>query len=183
MKPLLIWSALSAICLFAAAQTSYVRPEDLVQMNWQCHTSLIASCIFSSSPAPSPTNTSPNQSPTNTPPQALSTGGRAGIGIGATIGGLIIVAPMGWFIWRRLRGRAKQGDSHPSMAELGTGRPKPSELGSTDLDRDEIAELESRRRAAELQGSRRLPTELQGNPRAELEARRAEGRNVYEMGT
>jgi len=68
------------------------------------------------------------------------------------------------------------------MAELGTGRPKPSELG-TDLDRDEIAELEGRRRAAELQGSRKLPTELQANPRAELEARRAEGRNMYEMGT
>jgi hypothetical protein len=131
--------------------------------------------------APYTVSSSPTPRPTNTPPQGLSTGGIAGIGIGATIGGLIIVALMGWFIWRRLRG-AKKGDSHPSMAELGTGRPKPSELG-TDLDRDEIAELEGRRRAAELQGSRKLPTELQANPRAELEARRAEGRNIYEMGT
>jgi hypothetical protein len=46
-----------------------------------------------------------------------------------------------------------------------------------------MAELESRRRAAELQGRRKLPTELQVNPRAELEARRAEGRNMYEIGT
>jgi len=46
-----------------------------------------------------------------------------------------------------------------------------------------MAELESRRRAAELQGRRKLPTELQVNLRAELEARRAEGRNMYEIGT
>lgn len=91
------------------------------------------------------------------------------------------MALMGWFIRRRLRG-AKEGDSHPSTAELGTSRPKPPELGA-DLGRDEMAELESRRRAAELQGRRKLPTELQVNLRAELEARRAEGRNMYEIGT
>src|SRR5437016_4325763 len=135
-------------------------------------TGLTASFTVSSSPTPGPTNT---------PPQGPSTGSIPGIVIGALIGGLIIVALTGWSIWRRLRG-VKEGDSHPSMAELGTGRPKPSELGS-DLNRDEIAELESRRRAAELQGRRKLPAELLGNPRAELEARRVEGRIMYEMGT
>ena len=135
-------------------------------------TGLTASYTVSSSQTPGPTNT---------PPQGLSTGSAAEIGAGATIGGLTIVALMGWFIWRRLQG-GKEGDPHLSTAELGTDRPKPPELGA-DLNRDEMTELESRRRAAELQGRRKLPTLLQVNPRAGLEARRAGGRNMYETGT
>jgi hypothetical protein len=70
------------------------------------------------------------------------------------------------------------GMANPQMAELSSPPP---------LSPEEYAELEWRRRAVELQGQSMgaaRAAELQGraHPRAELEALRANSRNVHELG-
>jgi hypothetical protein len=70
------------------------------------------------------------------------------------------------------------GMAKPQMAELSSPPP---------LSPEEYAELERRRRAVELQGQSigaGRAAELQGlaHPRAELEALRANSRNVHELG-
>ncbi len=82
----------------------------------------------------------------------------------------------GWEAVKKSEGR--RGMAQPPMAELSAPPP---------LSPEEYAELERRRRAVELQGQSigvMRAVELQGqvHPRAELEALRANSRNVHELG-
>lgn len=119
----------------------------------------------------------------------LSTGAKAGIGIGVSLGALFLAGFGAFAFWwgkRSEKRKKKDGDEATTRmttkAELGPGIPRRRELEDTSvpLNDEEKAELERRRRTAELEGSPVSPVELPSE-RAQLEALRDRANMPVEM--
>ncbi|OBT85051.1 hypothetical protein VE02_07141 [Pseudogymnoascus sp. 03VT05] len=97
----------------------------------------------------------PSETSTPSSTKGLSAGAAAGIGVGSTLGALILLS-IGGFFWWRGRKRAFGPETETSAgADAGAGAL-------------ETEESKSRKRASELEGEGKMPVELQGTPMAEL---------------
>jgi hypothetical protein len=141
--------------------------------------------LSSANSTPTKSNTNFESQIPSVQKQGLSTGAKAGIGIGVTFG-VILFAGFGAFtFWYGKRSATEKKDTGlpiEDKAELGPGVPRRKELEDTSvpLNAKEKAELERRRRAAELEGSPISPVEIPSE-RAELEALREKGNAPVEM--
>ncbi|KAL2066880.1 hypothetical protein VTL71DRAFT_1304 [Oculimacula yallundae] len=155
----------------------------------QSSTSSTAAGRSDSASVPSPSSA---PGPTDKGSGGLSTGAKAGIGIGVVLG-IILLVLAGWGLVVYGRRSAIKKNADGGLADRVGGKSELSagpevvraELPDTPLSEEEKRELERRRRAAELAGDPGLPrVEIaDGTPageRRELEARRAAIR--YEMG-
>lgn len=88
--------------------------------------------------------------PSTSSSTGLSTSTVAGIGVGATLGALILLG-IGGFFWQRSRKRPFGPETSAAASAL------------------EAVESKSKKRASELEGTGVIPVEIQGTPRAELE--------------
>ncbi|OBT43617.1 hypothetical protein VE00_05216 [Pseudogymnoascus sp. WSF 3629] len=99
------------------------------------------------------TTSSPLPSQSSAPSsKGLSAGAAAGIGVGATLGVLILLAIAGFF-WRRGRKRSFGPETSAPESALPL----------------ETEESQSKKRASELEGTGKIPAELEETSRAELE--------------
>ena len=123
----------------------------------------------------------PNSATSLQPHQGLSTGAKAGIGVGVAFGVLTFILGLWLAFWygRRTRSSANDKKSKPDKkAELEASEARKPELADTGvsemgepLSSEEKKELENRRRAVELEGgSINVPPGF--SERTELEARR-----------
>jgi hypothetical protein len=133
-----------------------------------------------SSAAPAATSSSVSATPKS---KGLTTGAKAGIGIGASLGGILAIAGIAYFLHRAQQRKKYQVSTGPGLysAELGgEGKPIAELEDGQALTVAEQAELIRRRRLGELDSNEL--SELVGGERAELEARRRQGRDIFEMG-
>jgi hypothetical protein len=98
--------------------------------------------------------------------QSLSTGAQAGIGVGAGVGGLALIALIGWWVFRRQRNRAqKDSDLHGELkAELdGTSKGRHEMDGSKGAAETEGKTIyEAPSKPEELEGPETRRYELEG---------------------
>lgn len=109
---------------------------------------------------------------------SISTGAKAGIGVGAAIGGVLVFIVIAYFFYRQGRRSATKKETGSS------GIIQKAELSGAPLSKEEKEELERRRRATELQGATVIaPAELdaQGRERWELETMRKEALKYSEL--
>ncbi len=138
----------------------------MIQLNWRS-VDLPASSTTSSSPGARTGSTSPTSTSTSTSsdalgptgaaqqpaPSGLSTGAKAGIGVGAALGALALLA-LAVFLYRRRKGVAKDASgAHPTAHEL-AGRKGPYDTAELPTGKDG-ASMPPPKPAAEL-GSREL---------------------------
>ncbi|KAL4917371.1 hypothetical protein BDW62DRAFT_201804 [Aspergillus aurantiobrunneus] len=111
-----------------------------VELHWK------ASDRTTAAPTPTPTEGSPDEASSG-----LSTGGKAGVGVGAAVGGILVILALGFFIWRGRKPAAKGVDSDSSPPyyepwqrhELNTaGSPGPRK---EELDSNPVFEAEGYR--------------------------------------
>ncbi|KAG7293131.1 hypothetical protein NEMBOFW57_003177 [Staphylotrichum longicolle] len=83
----------------------------------------------------------------------LSTGAVAGIGVGAAVGGMILIAAVGWFLWRRRRGAEAVS---PAVTQV---TPAPGTAGEPSLGGyyDEAKELSGMNGPVEAPAGERSP--------------------------
>ncbi|OBT61240.1 hypothetical protein VE03_09657 [Pseudogymnoascus sp. 23342-1-I1] len=92
--------------------------------------------------------------------KGLSTGAAAGIGVGTTLGALILLG-IGVFFW--WRGRKRSLGPENSAPESGPETSAPASALAL-----ETTEYKNKTRASGLEGTGVIPAELLGTPRAEL---------------
>ncbi|PMD49008.1 hypothetical protein L207DRAFT_560533 [Hyaloscypha variabilis F] len=144
---------------------------------------LTSTPTVSNSPIPPPQAPSDSDSPRNPqqPPSGLSTGGKAGIGVGIPI--LVVLFILGlWFAFRygrHTRGSAEIKTLEPQHFSVeSSSTAQIQEIGSS-LTWEEKRELAGRRRAADLE-AKSVSVRPGMSERAELEAWRKVG--VFELG-
>ncbi|KAG4419637.1 hypothetical protein IFR04_007234 [Cadophora malorum] len=115
------------------------------------------------------------------PRSGFSTGEKAGIGIGASVGALFVISLV--FLAYRFGKRIRKEGVMLDREEMGEKRiKKPDMQIYVPLTVDEKRELDRRRRASELEGGG-MAVEMDGGERAELEARRRMARDLHELGS
>ncbi|CAG8908475.1 unnamed protein product [Penicillium egyptiacum] len=119
-----------------------------------------------------PTTTSDPDTETET--SGLSTGARIGVGVGVGVAGLIIIAALAFWLFRRRQKKAQKG--LPDTSSFGGSRPEPSELGgSTQFGTNPSYQRAGQATPSELGGSSQAgtsssaanatgPSELAGDP-------------------
>lgn len=102
--------------------TSILTSDSTWQDSWSGSWVALASrpATLSSSPTSGPTSSSTSHPTSTSRPSSLSTGAKAGIGIGAAGAGLAALVAALWFCWRSRQGRSKT-DSMNSMQPLSQG--------------------------------------------------------------
>ncbi|KAJ9484075.1 hypothetical protein VN97_g9322 [Penicillium thymicola] len=99
--------------------------------------------------------------PSNNSNSGLSTGAKAGIGIGCAIGGLALIGILAWAIVSRQKRRT---NSHPATTDGYNLAPKPAKgsnpLQVTELDAHHVSELQSDKGIQEAPGSTTIRQEL-----------------------
>ncbi|KAJ5284557.1 hypothetical protein N7505_002537 [Penicillium chrysogenum] len=127
-----------------------------------------------------PTQTGPadpttSDTDTGTESSGLSTGASIGIGVGVGVGGLVVIAALAFWLFRRRQNKAKK--SLPDTLSSGGSRPGASELGgSTQFSPNPSYQRPEHATPSELGGSQEGssskaantqttdPSELEGNP-------------------
>jgi len=110
----------------------------------------------------------------------LSTGTKAPIGVGVTLGVILLIPIIILAVWYGMRTAKKKAATESIVAAAEPGaKNERGELAGKPLNNEEL----ERRRAVELEGKELMSvTEVKVNERTELEARRGLARDLYEIG-
>ena len=163
----------------AGIQTTRAAPSATgatLPTQFQPHTSSVGGAQSSSTPAATRTTgtslrpldhatSTATSSPQQTSPSGLSTGAKAGIGVGAAIGGLLLIA-LGAFgaIWFLRRSRQRDNGRAPVMGGEGGSEKREGTGGPHELDHDQRAKEMATGKEAHEAPARPAPAELRGSP-------------------
>ncbi|KUM65827.1 hypothetical protein ACN42_g1271 [Penicillium freii] len=139
------------------------------------------------SPNPAtPTGANPAAPGTGTETSGLSTGARIGVGVGVGAAGLIIIAALAFWLFRRRQNKGQK--SLPDTSSLGGSHPEASELGgSTQFGANSSYQLPGHGTPSELGGSSQAGTSsavatTQTTGPSELDAAKPGPKFVHELG-
>ncbi|OQD61090.1 hypothetical protein PENPOL_c018G00220 [Penicillium polonicum] len=139
------------------------------------------------SPNPAtPTPANPAAPDTGTETSGLSTGARIGVGVGVGAAGLIIIAALAFWLFRRRQNKGQK--SLPDTSSLGGSHPEASELGgSTQFGANSSYQLPGHATPSELGGSSQAGTSsavanTQTTGPSELDAANPGPKFVHELG-